>query len=63
MVNQTYRFLEGIAKDIPVQIYDHFIPTDFLVLDMGEEDHDPPNILLFVSVLIEREGEAMVLSN
>jgi hypothetical protein len=45
MVNQTYRFLEGIAKDIPVQIYDHFIPTDFLVLDMGEEDHDPPIIL------------------
>jgi len=45
MVDQTYRFLEGIAKDVPVQIDDHFIPTDFLVLDMGEEDHDPLIIL------------------
>ena len=45
MAEQTYRFLEGIAMDIPIQIDDHFIPTDFLVLDMGEEDYDPPIIL------------------
>ena len=45
MADQTYRFPEGIAKDVPVQIDDHFIPTDFLVLDMGEEDYDPPIIL------------------
>jgi hypothetical protein len=44
MVDQTYRFLDEIAKDVPVQIDDHFIP-DFLVLDIGEEDHDPPIII------------------
>jgi len=45
MADQIYWFPEGIAKDIPVQIDDHFIPIDFLVLDMGEEDYDPPIIL------------------
>jgi len=45
MADQTYQFPEGIAKDVRVQIDDHFIPTDFLVLDMGEEDYDPPIIL------------------
>jgi hypothetical protein len=37
--------MDGIAKDVPVQIDDHFIPTDFLVLDMGEDEYDPPIIL------------------
>jgi hypothetical protein len=25
-----------------VRIQDHYVPTDFLVLDMGEEECDPP---------------------
>jgi hypothetical protein len=37
--------MDGIAKDVPVQIDDHFIPTDFLVLDMREDEYDPPIIL------------------
>jgi hypothetical protein len=37
--------MDGIAKDVPIQIDDHFIPTDFLVLDMGEDEYDPPIIL------------------
>jgi hypothetical protein len=45
MANQTFRFVNGIAKDVPIQIDDHFIPTDFLVLDMGEDEYDPPIIL------------------
>jgi len=45
MVEQTYWIVEGIAKDVPVQIDDHFISTDFLVIDMGEDDYDPPTIL------------------
>jgi hypothetical protein len=45
MANQTFRFLERIAKDVNIQIKDHYIPTDFMVLDMGEEEHDPPVIL------------------
>jgi hypothetical protein len=28
-----------------VQIHDHYVPTDFMVLDMGEEEYDPPIVL------------------
>jgi len=42
MVNPSFRFVEGIAKDVPVQIDDHYVPTDFLVIDMGEDECDPP---------------------
>jgi hypothetical protein len=45
MVDQSFRFVDGIAKNVPVQIDDHFIPTDFLVIDMGEDEYDPPIIL------------------
>jgi hypothetical protein len=34
-----------IAKNVFVQIDDHFIPTEFLVIDMGEDEYDPPIIL------------------
>ena len=45
MADQSIRFLEGIAKDIMVRIHDHYIPADFMVLDMGEEGEDIPIIL------------------
>ena len=45
MTNQSIQFLEGIAKDVMVRIYDQFAPTDFMVLDMGEEEDDTPIIL------------------
>ena len=45
MVDQSIRFPEGIAKDIMVRIQDHYAPTDFMVLDMGEEEDDTPIIL------------------
>jgi hypothetical protein len=45
MADQSFRFVDGIAKNIPVQIDDHFILTDFLVIDMGEDEYDPPIIL------------------
>jgi hypothetical protein len=32
--------VDAIAKNVPVQIDDHFIPTDFLVIDMGEDEYD-----------------------
>jgi hypothetical protein len=37
--------VDGIAKYIPIQIDDHFISTDFLVLNMGEDEYNPPIIL------------------
>jgi len=45
MVDQSIWFLEEIAKDIMVRIQDHYVPTDFMVLDMGEEEKDVPIIL------------------
>jgi hypothetical protein len=45
MADQSFRFVDGIAKNVPVQIDDHFIPTDFLVIDMGEDEYDPLIIL------------------
>jgi hypothetical protein len=44
MADQSQRFLEGIARDVPVKIKDHYVPTDFLVIDMGDEQ-DPPIVL------------------
>jgi hypothetical protein len=37
--------MDGIAKNILVQIDDHFIPANFLVIDKGEDEYDPPIIL------------------
>jgi hypothetical protein len=34
----------GIAEDVPVKVGHHFIPVDFVVLDMGEREK-PPLIL------------------
>ena len=45
MTDQSIQFPEGIAKDVMVRIHDHFAPTNFMVLDMGEEEDDIPIIL------------------
>ena len=39
--DQSIRFLKGIAKDVMVRIHDHYALSDFMVLDMGEEDDTP----------------------
>jgi hypothetical protein len=38
MADQMFCFVDGLVKDVPIQIDDHFIPTDFLVVDMGEDE-------------------------
>ena len=45
MADQSIQFPKGIAKDVIVRIHDHYAPTDFMVLDMGEEEDDTPIIL------------------
>jgi hypothetical protein len=45
MADQSIRFPEGIAKDVLVQIQDRYVPTDFMVLDMGAENEETPIIL------------------
>ena len=45
MADQTIRFSEEIAKDIMVRIQDQYVPADFMVPYMGEEEEDIPIIL------------------
>jgi hypothetical protein len=45
MADQSFRFMDEIAKNVPIKIDDHFILTDFLVIGMGEDEYDPPIIL------------------
>jgi hypothetical protein len=45
MADQTFREVQGIVSDVPVKIDDHFVYTDFQVVDMGEDEYDPPIIL------------------
>jgi hypothetical protein len=51
MADQSIQFLEGTTKDVMVRIHDQFAPTNFMVLDMGEDEDDTPIILgrLFVN--------------
>jgi hypothetical protein len=44
MADQSQQFLEGMAQDVPVKIKDNYVVTDFLVIDMGDEQ-DPPIML------------------
>jgi hypothetical protein len=37
MADQSQRSPEGIARDVPVKIKDHYVLTDFLVIDMGDD--------------------------
>ena len=41
MANQSPQKPEGLAKDILVKIRDTYIPTDFVVLDMGHNREVP----------------------
>ena len=63
MADQSYQIPEGITKDVPVQIKDHFVPTDFIVLDTRDEDINSPIVLgrLFLNttraIIYIRTGE------
>jgi hypothetical protein len=45
MADQTFRKVEGIVTDVPVKIDEHFVHTDFQVIDMGEDKYNLPIIL------------------
>jgi len=45
MADQTFREVKAIVTDVPVKIDDHFVYTDFQVIDMGEDEYDPTIIL------------------
>jgi hypothetical protein len=42
--DNSIRYPLGIAKDVPVKVGHHFIPVNFVVLEMGEREK-PPFIL------------------
>jgi hypothetical protein len=42
--DNSIRYPLGIAEDVPVNVGHHFIPVNFVVLDMGEREN-PPLIL------------------
>jgi hypothetical protein len=42
--DNTIRYPLGITEDVPVKVRHHFIPVDFMVLEMGEREK-PPLIL------------------
>jgi hypothetical protein len=39
--DNSIRYPLGIAEDVPVKVGHHFIPVDFMVLDMGEREKLP----------------------
>jgi len=41
MADQSLRFIEGMVKDVMVRIQEHYIPADFLVLDMQGDNEIP----------------------
>jgi len=45
MADQTFRKVDGIVTDVPIKIDNHFVHTDFQVIDMGEDEYGPPIIL------------------
>jgi len=45
MADQTFRKAKGIVTDVPIKIDNHFVHIDFQVIDMGEDEYDPPIIL------------------
>jgi hypothetical protein len=49
-VDQTIRFLEGIAKDIMVKVQDYYVLADFMILDMEEEEEEEED----VSIILRR---------
>jgi hypothetical protein len=39
--DNSIRYPLGIAEDVPVKVGHHFIPVDFVVLEMGEREKTP----------------------
>jgi hypothetical protein len=39
--DNSIRYPLGIAEDVPVKVGHHFIPVDFVVLNMGEREKPP----------------------
>jgi len=58
MVDQTFRKVEGIVTDVPVKMDDYFVHTNFQVIEMGEDEYDPP--IIPYKNLIPRFGSLLI---
>jgi hypothetical protein len=47
----------GIAEDVPVEVRNHFIPVDFVVLEMGKREKPP----LILGGLSSRSWELLLM--
>jgi hypothetical protein len=41
LADQSTRYLEGVATDLLVKVRSAYIPTDFMILDMGNTEDTP----------------------
>ncbi|XP_024010409.1 uncharacterized protein LOC112085428 [Eutrema salsugineum] len=41
LADRSTRIPEGVLEDVPIKVGDCMIPTDFVVLEYGEEPKDP----------------------
>ncbi|XP_034569796.1 uncharacterized protein [Setaria viridis] len=41
LADNSIRYPEGIVEDVPVNIGNHFVPIDFVILEMGEREKSP----------------------
>jgi hypothetical protein len=66
--DNSIRYPLGIAEDVPVKVVHHFIPVDFLVLEMGEREKPPlilgrPFLKTVGSTIDVGKGEIMFVIN
>jgi hypothetical protein len=62
--DNSIRYPLGIAKDVPMKVGHHFIPVDFVVLEMGEREKPPlilgrPFLKTVVATIDVGKGEIM----
>jgi hypothetical protein len=41
LADQSVHYPTGIAEDIPVRVWDFFVPVDFVILDMDVDTRTP----------------------
>ena len=51
LANQSTCYIEGVAIDLLVKIKNNYVPTDLMILDMGN-DKDTPLILVVLFLIL-----------
>ncbi|XP_072149585.1 uncharacterized protein [Setaria viridis] len=59
LADNTVRYPESIAEDVPVKIGNHFVPVDFVILEIGEGAKSP--LILGRTFIKSQEGHTCLL--